>query len=71
VNHVSELDPLEFGVIVSQGARRGVLLPRVMGIHDALDQVRIALKKGGISENEPYTMQRFTVQKAVFTRLAS
>ena len=61
---VSELDPLRFGVIVSHGRRRGVLLPNVTGIADADEQMRIALRKAGISESEPYRLERFTVKKA-------
>ena len=60
---VGELDPARFGVIVSHGQRRGVLLPEVQGVDDPKEQVRIALRKGGISESEPYRLERFTVSK--------
>jgi AMMECR1 domain-containing protein len=71
VQGVSELDPELFGVIVSQGTRRGVLLPRVTGIDDAAEQVRVALRKAGISESESYCLERFTVKKAMLVRLVS
>ena len=71
VSELSELDPEHYGIIVTQGARRGVLLPQVAGIQDVEEQLRIAMRKGGISEGEPYVMERFTVKKVALDRLAS
>jgi AmmeMemoRadiSam system protein A len=56
-----ELDPHRYGVIVSSGFRRGLLLPRLDGIDSAKEQVSIALQKAGISPNEPYRIERFEV----------
>lgn len=56
-----ELDVRKFGVIVSCGSRRGLLLPDLDGVDTVDEQVRIAMKKGGIRENEPYTLERFEV----------
>jgi AmmeMemoRadiSam system protein A len=58
-----DLDPARYGVIVSSGPRRGVLLPDLAGIDDADHQVAIALQKAGISSDEPYAIERFTVTR--------
>lgn len=44
------LDPKTLGVIVSQGSRRGVLLPDLEGIDTPQQQVAIAMRKAGIPE---------------------
>jgi MEMO1 family protein len=62
---VEDLDPQRYGVIVSKGARRGVLLPNVEGIDSAEEQLRVALHKGGIAASEAHRIERFTVKKAV------
>jgi MEMO1 family protein len=61
--HVADLDPRVYGVIVSSGLRRGVLLPDLEGIDEADKQVAIALQKAGILPNEPFDVARFTVTR--------
>ncbi len=56
-----DLDVKKYGVIVSCGRRRGLLLPDLEGVDSVEEQVAIARKKGGIQEREHYTLQRFTV----------
>ena len=56
-----ELDTKEYGVIVTLGYRRGLLLPNLEGIDSVDEQISIALQKAGINENENYSMQRFKV----------
>ena len=56
-----ELDVKRYGVIVSCGMRRGLLLPDLEGIDDVAEQIAIALSKGGISPYEDYRLQRFEV----------
>ncbi|GIV95590.1 MAG: hypothetical protein KatS3mg057_0247 [Herpetosiphonaceae bacterium] len=63
VNSIEELDPVRFGVIVSSGARRGLLLPALEGIADAAMQVLLAAQKAGIRPGEPVTLQRFAVER--------
>lgn len=60
ITSMDELDVKRYGVIVSKGARRGLLLPNLEGIDTPQQQVEIALKKAGISGNK-YNMQRFEV----------
>jgi AmmeMemoRadiSam system protein A len=63
VSSRAELDPEEFGVVVSAGARRGVLLPEIAGVVTVDQQLRIALHKAGIDSDEPYAIERFRVRK--------
>ena len=58
---ISELDPQRYGVIVSRGFRRGLLLPMLDGIDTAEKQVDIARQKAGIYKDEPYELHRFEV----------
>lgn len=55
------LDVREYGVIVTKGLKRGLLLPNLEGIDTVEEQINIALKKGGIASDENYTMERFKV----------
>ncbi len=56
-----ELDVRRYGVIVSSGSRRGLLLPDLDGVDTVEEQVAIARRKGGIREHEPVTLERFEV----------
>ena len=56
-----ELDVKKYGVIVSCGSRRGLLLPDLDGVDTVEEQVGIARRKGGIREGEPVTLERFEV----------
>lgn len=56
-----DLDPQKYGVIVSTGSRRGLLLPNLEGVKTVDDQVSIALRKAGISPKEKYDLERFEV----------
>jgi MEMO1 family protein len=60
---LDDLDPKRFGVIVSAGHRRGVLLPDLDGIDSVEQQVGVALQKAGIDPDEPYEVARFTVRR--------
>lgn len=61
IESMDELDPLRYGVIVSKGHRRGLLLPNLEGVETAEKQISIALRKAGISPNEDYQLERFEV----------
>jgi AmmeMemoRadiSam system protein A len=60
---IKELDPQEYGVIVSQGSRRGLLLPNLPGISSAEEQVKIAGQKAGISPGERVKLEKFRVTR--------
>ncbi len=57
----AELDVKKYGVIVSCGSRRGLLLPDLDGVDTVEQQIDIARQKGGIRSNEHYTLERFEV----------
>jgi AmmeMemoRadiSam system protein A len=61
ISSMKELDVRRYGVIVSCGSRRGLLLPDLDGVDTVEEQVDIARRKGGIRENEPITLERFEV----------
>ena len=56
-----ELDPRIYGVIVSSGRRRGLLLPDLEGVDTVQRQVEIALRKAWIDPQDDYTVSRFEV----------
>jgi AmmeMemoRadiSam system protein A len=68
VASLEDLDPKRYGVIVSFGARRGLLLPDLEGIDTVELQLDIALKKAGIDPGQPYRMQRFEVFRHIQDR---
>ena len=57
-----ELNVKEYGVIVTSGTKRGLLLPDLEGIDTVSEQISIAKKKAGIKD-EPYTLERFKVTR--------
>jgi len=61
VNDKSMLDVLRYGVIVTSGRKRGLLLPNLDGVDSVDDQIHIACQKAGIGRNENYTLERFEV----------
>ena len=65
ISSMEELDVRRYGVIVSSGSRRGLLLPDLDGVDTVEDQVDIARRKGGITENEPVMLERFEVVRHV------
>ena len=57
------LDEKRYGVIVSAGHRRGLLLPNLEGVDSVEEQIEISCKKGGIDPDEDYTIERFVVER--------
>ena len=61
-----ELDVKKYGVIVTKGFRRGLLLPNLDGVESVDEQLSIALRKAGLSEREKnFEMERFEVVRHV------
>lgn len=57
-----ELDVKRYGVIVTKGKRRGLLLPNLEGVDRVEDQIAIAKQKAGIAvEDEAVELERFEV----------
>lgn len=61
INSIDELDAKKYGVIVTKGNRRGLLLPNLEGVNTPKEQIEIALSKAGIKESENFSIQRFEV----------
>lgn len=57
------LDPKRYGVIVTKGARRGLLLPDLEGVDTVDLQLSIACRKGGIDPEGEFEIERFTVTR--------
>ena len=58
---VDQLDVKRYGVIVSSGYKRGLLLPDLEGVDTVEQQIEIAMLKGGITYDDEITLHRFEV----------
>jgi len=63
VKDISQLDPKKYGVIVSSGYKKGLLLPDLEGVDTAKEQVDIAKRKAGIYPDEKVKLYRFEVKR--------
>ncbi|MFQ6066640.1 MAG: AmmeMemoRadiSam system protein A [bacterium] len=65
VKSKSELHPKKYGVIVSKGWQRGLLLPDLEGVDTVEQQLEIAKQKAGLGGTsvEELDIQRFTVTR--------
>lgn len=61
IDSPDKLDVKRYGVVVTKGYRRGLLLPNLEGIDTVEEQVRIAKQKAGIGDFEEVELERFEV----------
>jgi len=61
ISSPDELDVKRYGVIVSKGFRRGLLLPDLEGVDTVEEQIAISKMKAGIDQDESVKLQRFEV----------
>ncbi len=61
ISSPAQLDVKRYGVIVTKGARRGLLLPNLEGVDTVEQQIAIAKQKAGIREQEKVELERFEV----------
>lgn len=61
IDSPEELDVKKYGVIVSSGYKKGLLLPNLEGIDSVDEQIWIAMQKAGIRKGERIRLQRFEV----------
>ncbi|MCL2818739.1 MAG: AmmeMemoRadiSam system protein A [Actinomycetia bacterium] len=61
ISSPDQLDVKRFGVIVSSGPRRGLLLPNLEGVDTVDQQIAIARQKAGIAPGTPLSLERFEV----------
>ena len=53
----------KYGVIVTKGGRRGLLLPNLDGVNSVDEQIAIAKQKAGIAQGEEVELERFEVTR--------
>ena len=61
ISSPEELDVTRYGVIVTRGAKRGLLLPNLEGVDTIEQQIAIAKQKAGIRDHESVELERFEV----------
>ncbi len=61
IDSTEELDVKRYGVIVTSGIHRGLLLPDLEGVDTPEQQIEIALQKAGIKPGNPFQIERFEV----------
>ena len=61
ISSLEELDVTRYGVIVTRGTRRGLLLPNLEGVDTIEQQIAIAKQKAGIKDHESVELERFEV----------
>lgn len=61
VDAPDKLDVKRYGVIVTKGRKRGLLLPNLDGVDTVEEQIAIAKRKAGIGEREDAALERFEV----------
>lgn len=61
ISSKEELDVKRYGVIVSKGRKRGLLLPNLEGVDTVEEQIAISKEKAGIGSEEEVSLERFEV----------
>lgn len=61
IDSSDELDVKRYGVVVTKGYKRGLLLPNLDGVDTVEEQIAIAKQKAGIGEHEKVELERFEV----------
>lgn len=61
INSTDDLDVKRYGVIVTKGNKRGLLLPNLEGVDTVEQQIAIAKRKAGIGRQENVELERFEV----------
>ena len=59
----SELDEKIYGVLVTAGLRRALLLPDIAAVDSVSRQLELVRRKAGIGPDEPIELFRFTVSR--------
>lgn len=61
IDSPDKLDVKRYGVVVTKGYRRGLLLPNLDGVDTVEEQIAIAKQKAGIGIDETVNLERFEV----------
>ena len=65
ISSKDELDVKRYGVIVTSGRKRGLLLPDLEGVDTVEEQIDIARQKAGILPEAEIELQRFEVVRHI------
>lgn len=63
VSSLDQLDPAHWGVILTRGRQRGLLLPDLEGVDTVEQQISIAARKAGLSSLDGVAVERFSVTR--------
>ena len=63
IDSLDKLDVKKYGVVISSGFKRGVLLPNIETVETVEDQIRIAMEKGDITLEDDIIIERFEVTR--------
>lgn len=63
IKNNSQLNPKKYGVIVSCGYKKGLLLPDLEGVNTIEQQIDIARQKAGIYADEDFKIERFEIKR--------
>lgn len=63
IDNPDQLDPARWGVIISKGPYRGLLLPDLEGVDTVEKQLAIAAQKAGLTTLDGATLERFSVTR--------
>ena len=63
IKNNSQLNPKKYGVIVSSGNKKGLLLPDLEGVDTIEQQIDIARQKAGIYVDEDFRIERFEIKR--------
>ena len=63
VTNESELDEKKYGVVITSGYRRALLLPDIAAVESVPHQLELVRRKAGIGPDEPVELYRFTVTR--------
>ena len=61
IDSPDKLDVRRYGVVVTKGYKRGLLLPNLEGVDTVEEQIAIAKQKAGIGEHDKVELERFEV----------
>lgn len=61
INSLEELDPKNYGLIVTSGRKRGLLLPNIPTVNTPEEQLKIVRQKAGVYAYEDQVLERFKV----------
>ncbi len=63
ITSIEQLDANLYGVVVTAGEQRGLLLPDLEGVDTPEQQIQIAMRKAGIAPGSQISLYRFKVDK--------